>query len=74
MPKVFQRPLRCHIILGGIMLKRHAHELACERDPVNWYNPERGSSSYFVSLDISKGEFLNAGHSGQTKLNGNKYF
>ena len=22
------------------MLKRHAHELACERDPVNWYKPE----------------------------------
>lgn len=73
MPKVAQRPLKCHIILGGITSKRHTREFACERDPFNWYKSERGSNSYFVSLDLSKGDFLNAGCSGQTKLNGNKY-
>ena len=50
MPKVSQRPLKCHIFLGGIPLKRHAGELACERDPFNWYKPEGGSNSYFVSF------------------------
>ena len=50
MPKVSQRPLRCHIILGGIPLKRHARDLACERDPFNRYKPERRSNSYFVSF------------------------
>ena len=43
MPKVSQRPLKCHIFLGGIPLKRHACELACERDPFNWYKPEGGA-------------------------------
>lgn len=55
------------------MSKRHTCEFTCERDPFNWYKSERGSNSYFVFLDLSKGDFLNAGCSGQTKLNGNKY-
>lgn len=56
MPKLAQRPLKCHIILGGIMSKDTHVDFTCEGYTTG-ISQKEVAIPIFVFLDLSKGDF-----------------